>query len=467
MIDGPFRGEDSMDAWLDRHHVDVIRTQATGLDGTAIGKYIHRAKFVNTLPSGHGIADMALAMDITGSPHMNFWHGFRRGTFGDICLKPDLETLTPDGNDPNLGHCIAEFAHVDGAPISLCPRTSLGNVTRMVESLGYSIKATFELEFHLFADSFANIRRGKYGHFENASSSNSIYSLRSAFHAKPFMDEVTRRLDYLQIEWEGWNDEAGVSQLELNLKPGNPVQVADNAVRAKQVIYEAAVDLGMAATFMPVPTARRVSGMHIHHSLSASGEPAFFDAGAEGHRSALLNNWLGGLMTTLPAAVSYLCPGINAYRRFADFGGPPVTCTWGAENKSAALRLTMQTPGSSRIEHRVGSADLNPYLALAVVLAGGLAGLKHNLQAPDEFTDLAWGLPQDGDDVVPRLPQSMSASADELAADSLLHEILGYDEVEYWLKTRRQEWLSFHSECKDPLSKQVTDWEYQRYFEVI
>ena len=100
--------------WLDRHHVDVVRTFATTLDGPAIGKYVHRNKFSKTLPQGHALSDMALSMDLSGFPHVTFWHEERLGVFGDIYLRPDLDTLISDGTDPNLGHCICDFATESG-----------------------------------------------------------------------------------------------------------------------------------------------------------------------------------------------------------------------------------------------------------------------------------------------------------------------------------------------------------------
>lgn len=100
-----FRVEDSLDTWLDRHHVDVIRIQATKLDGTLVGKYVHRNKFLAALPNGLSVNSVALTPD-------------------NVCLKPDLDTLTPDRHDSNLGYCIANYATSDGAEISTCPRTT-------------------------------------------------------------------------------------------------------------------------------------------------------------------------------------------------------------------------------------------------------------------------------------------------------------------------------------------------------
>ncbi len=465
MSDQPFRGEDSLNAWLDRHHIDVIRTHATNLEGLGLGKYCKRAKFLKSLPHGHGLADMALALDSTGLPHLTFWHSFRHRTLGDIALKPDLDTLIHDGNDANLGHCICDFSRVDGSPVNLCPRTNLKRIVGMVEKLGYSVKATCELEFYLFHDSYAEARRKKYTGLEpvGASRLQTLYSLRNACHAKTFMDEVTRRLDWLGIEWEGWNDENGTGQLELNLSPADPVKIADQVVRSKQVIYEVALDQGMSATFMAHPVHGYSSGMHIHHSLYREGETVFHDPQRPGNYSELLLHWMGGILATMPGAVSYLCPTINSYRRLSDYSAAPSTATWGNENKSTALRLVSRSPALTRIEHRLGAGDLNPYLGLGVILAGGLAGLKYRIEPPAASDFVAWGLPDDFE----RLPRTIVSAAQALDGDEYLKEMLGEEEVDYWVKSRKHEWLSFHTQGGDPDSRGPTAWEFERFFELV
>lgn len=452
--------------WLDRHHVDIVRTFATTLDGPGIGKYLHRNKFSKSLPQGHTIADMGLSMDLAGFPHVTFWHEQRHATLGDIYLKPDLNTLISDGTNPDLGHCICDFAGEDGDGLRLCPRSTLKRMVGALVEAGYTMKATFELEFYLFNQSFDDIAEAKYRVFKPVTANNmaGIYRVRNSYRATGFMEEVIKRMNWKGIAWEGWNDEAGIGQIELNLQPADPVQICDNVARTKQILYEVAVDLGMAVTFMAKPAEGYCSGMHVHHSLmTRNGDAAFFDASQPDNRSAMLKYWIGGLMKTLPAAVSYLCPTVNSYRRFVDFTAVPMAVSWGEENKSAALRLISRSSGTSRVEYRVGASDLNPYLALAVIIAGGLAGLRHELEPPAEFHHVAWGLP----DSYERLPGSISKASKALMDDKYLAEMLGDDIVEYWAKSRELEWMSFYTEGGDPDSTAVSQWEYDRYFAIL
>jgi len=458
---------DALTEWLDRHHVDIIRTHATSLDGPGIGKYLHRKKFLSSLPKGHAVTDVALTMDITGAPHMTNWHHQREANLGDVYLRPDIDTLVSDGTDKQLGHCICDYTNVNGEPLDLCPRSTLKKMVAMVEEQGYGIKAAFELEFFVFKESFEEAKRGKYRRLTPISAGGhpGIYNLRNSYHLSPFMAEVIKRLEWKDIEWEAWNDEAGLSQLELNLAPKDPVTAADSVVRAKQILYEVAIDMEMSVTFMPKPLPGFGSGMHIHHSLHHKGslESAFYDESDDDNRSKLMKQWMAGILKTMPGAVSYLCPTANSFRRFKQYAAVPMTVTWGEENKTTAIRTISQSQSLARIEHRVGASDLNPYLGMAVILAGGLAGLKHDLELPQEFTQLAWGLEASDLD----LPTSLSLAAKCLKQDTYLKDILGETSVNYWAKTREAEWLAFHTEGADALSESISTWEYDRYFEQV
>jgi glutamine synthetase len=158
--------------------------------------------------------------------------------------------------------------------------------------------------------------------------------------------------------------------------------------------------------------------------------------------------------------MSFLTPNVNSYRRLVELTGPPMTVTWGEDNKSTALRTVARDPSSARIEHRVPAADCNIYLALAAMLAGGLIGMEESLEPPPEFREMAWLLPPDA---APRLPDSLTKAAAALTADESLAAVLGRDVVDYWLGSRRWEWIAFHTGGGDP--DVVTEYELKRYFE--
>ena len=462
--------------WLQQRELHLIRTHATSLDGPAVGKYLQASSFEKAIPAGHGLSYVALTADLTGTPHLNFWHSFQASSLGDILLRPDLSTLAMDGKDPHLGHCIGDFTMTDGKEISICPRTLLRKVTKKIATAGYRVKAAFELEFFLYNTSFSEARQSGYQDLKpiGATTLHNIYLLKNAYHAKPFMEQLAQQLERQGIAWEAWNDEGGAGQVELNFPPTEPVRAADVVSRAKQIIYELAVDMNLAVTFMAQPSSDIANGLHIHHSLvTPSGEAAFYDTAQSG-RSALMLHWIAGILASMPGAASYLCPSINSWRRLKEFTAAPVSVSWGEENKTAALRVVSRAPGLARIEHRLVAGDANPYLALAVILAGGLAGLTHKLTPPKELPPFG-GEPPAGE---ARLPRSITQAAKALREDVYLAEILGADVVDYWLKTRRAEWLSFHNRRHAPAvpgpvhhkkhqPEAPTLWELERYFELM
>ena len=455
--------EPTIEEWMDRHHVEIVRTHATTLEGAAVGKYLNRPKFLASLPEGHDIGDIALDTDIAGSPHMSFWNDTRHGGAGRIVMRPDVDSIVSDGTDPNLGHCLCDFTDVEGNEISLCPRTLLKKITGEVDELGYTVKAAFELQFFIFKNTFDHARRGEYQNLDpvTASTSSNIYLLRNAHNAKPFMDEVVKRLNWQGFAWESWSGEGGVGQVALNFSPTDPVKAADTVVRVKQLIYEVALNLGMSVTFMASIRQGHGNGLHVHHALQEKDvAPAFRD---NDEKNALLKNWIAGITATMAGATSMLCPTVNAYRRLTEFTSSPVTASWAKENQTTGLSVISRADNLVSIEHRLPTGDANPYLVLAVILAGGLAGARKDLPPPEALKRVGSGLPQDE----PRLPDSVMSAAEALAADTMLGETLGQNVIDYWISTRKLEWLSFQSECGDINAKTTTQWEYNRYFELL
>jgi glutamine synthetase len=233
-------------------------------------------------------------------------------------------------------------------------------------------------------------------------------------------------------------------------------------MRTRQVLREVAIDLGYCVTFMAKPTTEYGNGLHVHHSLTdADGTAVFHTSG--GAQSDTMRHWIGGLIATMPGATSVLSPTVNSYRRLVGWAAAPTTPTWAEDNKTTAVRVLTRSASASRIEHRLAAADANVYLVLAVVLAGGLAGLRHCVEPPPAFAHAGWGLPES----FPHLPNSITTAADALDADALLREELGEVFVSFWTNTRRWEWLMFHTTGGDASADAVTDWELNRYFEIM
>ena len=449
-------------SWLDEHDVRLVRVEATSLDGPLIGKHVSREKFEHCLPGGLCVTDFALAVDVAGTPQLGWWADWRQATLGDIYLRPDLATLVMLPEEPGIAACLGQFTDATGVPIPVCPRTLLHEQTTALSALGYEARCAFELEFFLIESRIDVARRRGFKGLNPVGGQRSkmVYLTQRSPEFLPLMREATARLEAIGVPWEAFNDEGAPGQLELNIAPADPVTTADRLVRAKRVLRDVAFEHGRSVTFMAKPfTDLYGSGLHVHLSLWRDGQPVFADP----NRAEILRWWVGGCLSTIAGATSIMLPTINSFRRQVDFAAAPTTPTWGEDNKGAALRTITREGASARVEHRLAAGDANPYLVLAAVMAGGLAGLDERREPPAASDNLPWGLPADRE----RLPHSIRAASDALDADQRLRKQLGDVFVDHWVESRKWEWLMFHTSGGDPDAKGTTQWELERYFEWV
>jgi glutamine synthetase len=339
----------------------------------------------------------------------------------------------------------------------------LQQVVGRLAALGFTARAAFEIEAMIFTDSLPAARRRHFHDLTPMSTAVPVgYLHHNSRQQLAYLDEVLLRLEAIGIPVEGWHDEAAPAQFEINLDPTDPLAACDHVVRAKQIMREVAMDQGHVVTLMAKPSEEYGNGLHVHHSLTRDGEPVFY--APDGTMSDTTRHWLGGLMRSAGATTSFACPNINSYRRMIGFAAAPTVASWGEDNKSAAFRVLSESPQAARIEYRVAGGDANPYLVLAATLAAGLAGLDAFAQLPPPIAVSGWGLPPEG---YPHLPDTITKAADALEADRGLAAVMGEDFVRFWINTRRWEWLMFHTGGGDPTATAVTDWELDRYFELI
>lgn len=443
--------------------IRTVRLQASNHDGLLLGKYLSAPKFLSVAERGTMVADTAFGVDLSGDVAIGWDWGSWRGEVADVQVVPDLETLTADPALPGLASVLCDFAGLDGEPLAICPRGMLKRMVAALAGHGLSARVAPEIEFSVYEEPIQQARAQSYrGLTPLGGPSRITYLLTGSPDLAAFMDAVTRRLDALGVEWESWISETAAGQVEINLAPTDPLTAADGVARTKLALREVAGDLGRSVTFMGLVDEHLGASVHVNLSLQRGSEHALAAPDGDGEGARLMRRWIAGLLATMPAAMSFFSPTVNSYRRLVEIAGPPTTVTWGRDNKSAALRIVAHDPASTRIEHRVPAIDCNPYLALAAILAGGLIGLEDELEPPPPFEGMAWGLPVDA---APRLPASITAAAAALRADTRLGNVLGRDGVDYWLGSRRWEWIAFHRNGGDPDA--VTDFELDRYFEHV
>ncbi len=435
-----------------------VRLEATNHEGSLLGKQVSPSKFAAGRESGFAFADILFAIDLSNEIVLGDAFPDWRGNIYDIQMVPDLATLVEW--KPGLDSVIGDYWLKDGSPVPICPRNLVRRLVDRLAALGYTATAAVEIEATLFEESVQEARKVGYRDLTPlGGSTGATYHLARSGDWVAYMEAVVDRLDSVGIAWEAWTDEAAPGQTELNLAPTDPVALCDGWARTRQVMREVADELGHTVSFMAKPTAGFGQGAHINLSLQSDGVNRFY---AEDGPSDLMRHAVGGLLATMPGATAIVLPQITSYRRLVDLTGPPTTVSWGVNNKTAAVRAITGHPKYSRLEYRLPGSDVNPYLALAVVLAGVLAGIERGTEPPEQVTDMAWCLPEDCG--VTRIPDTMSKAGAALDADPLLREYLGDEFVDFWVASRRWEWMEFHTKGGDPYAE-LSQWESTRYFE--
>ncbi|MEU3839239.1 glutamine synthetase [Streptomyces sp. NPDC028635] len=436
----------------------AVRLEATGHDGSFLGKTVTPAKFASGKESGFAFADILFAIDLGDA--FVFGDAFPdwRGNLYDIAMIPDMDTLVQW--KPGLEAVIGDYWLRDGRPVPICPRNMVRRLVERLGALGYTAKVAVEIETTLFEESVQQARaRGYRDLTPLGGGGGATYHLARSKDWVDYMHAVTDRLDELDITWEAWTDEAAPGQTELNLAPSDPVSLGDSWVRTKQVMREVAFEQDRSVTFMAKPTAGFGQGAHINLSLHRDGENQFF--APDGPSEVMLHS-VGGLLATMAGNTLLALPQITSYRRLVDISGPPTTISWGVNNKTAAVRAIVGHPTYSRLEYRLPGSDVNPYYALAGVLAGVVAGIERRMPAPPQVDDMAWCLPEDSG--VGRIPDSITKAIAALDGDEILREYLGEEFVDFWVASRRWEWMEFHTKGGDPYAE-LSAWESRRYFE--
>ena len=163
-----------------------------------------------------------------------------------------------------------------------------------------------------------------------------------------------------------------------------------------------------------------------------------------------MEHFLAGQLACLRELTLCFAPNVNSYKRFVPGSFAPTAVAWGVDNRTCAFRVVGHGP-SVRIETRVPGGDVNPYLAVAALLAAGLHGIEHELPLEPAVTGNAYT----GD--APRVPSTLTAARDLFEQSEVARAAFGDDVVGHYAHAARVELAAFESA--------VTDWERIRGFE--
>lgn len=445
-----------LEALLDAHGITKHKIGVFDIDGVLRGKYVDRSKFLSAAETGFGFCDVVLGWDSDDQLYDNAtvsgWHtGYRDAP---VTLDPSTARRMPFEPDTLL--VIGGFSG-DYGPV--CPRGVLQRTLDRAASMGFGVDAALEYEFFVFDETPQSIREKNYRGLTPITPGMFGYSvLRNTVHHEIY-HELLDTMAAMDCDIEGLHTETGPGVIEAALRVDEAMRAADKAALFKTFTKVLMQRRGLMATFM-AKWSNEYPGQsgHIHVSLTnkADGSSAFYKADAEHQMSDVMRHFIAGQVRYMPEVLAMVCSTINAYRRLVPGMWAPTHANWGVENRTTAIRAIPSGPKSIRSEHRVGPADANPYLALAAALASGLRGIEEKLELPPAAEGNAYENPGKGSVA---LPGTLGAATQAFAASTAARELFGDTFVDHFAATR--DW-------EDRQARQaVTDWDLQRYFEII
>jgi glutamine synthetase len=427
--------------------IDTVLLAMTDMQGRLQGKRLTAPWFLDSVV-GHGAeaCNYLLAVDVdmntVGGYQMSSWE---RG-YGDFELKPDLDTLCRTTWLEGTALCLADIQWEDGTPVAASPRQILrGQLARLAER-GWEAHAGTELEFIVFDDSYEQAWDAAYRNLTPSNRYNVDYSMLGTARVEPLLRRIRNAMMDAGMVVEDSKGECNFGQHEINFHFANALRAADEHVIYKNAAKEIAAQEGKAITFMAKYDEREGNSCHIHLSLRGTDGAIVFD-----EEDGLFDKFVAGILAGLRELTLFLAPNVNSYKRYAALSFAPTTVAWGHDNRTCALRVVGHGAGR-RVECRVPGADVNPYLALSALIAGGLHGIEEGLELEPALEGNAY---EAGDR--PQVPSTLRDARDLFASSAIARDAFGQEVLDHYVNNANVELQAFDAA--------VTDWERFRGFE--
>ena len=438
---------------VDEGAIDTVVVGFTDMQGRLQGKRIHGRWFLDSvLEHGTEGCNYLLAVDVD----MNTIDGYAMSSwergYGDMVFQPDLSTLRRTPGQPHSATVQCDLAWLDGSGlVRQSPRSVLRAQVDAAAELGYVALAGTELEFIVFEETFAQAWDQRYAGLTGANRYNVDYSILGGSVVEPLLREIRNEMYAAGLVVESAKGECNLGQHEIAFRYEDVLRTCDNHSVYKNAAKEIAARHGMSLTFMAKYDEREGNSCHIHLSLrDPDGAAVFADDARPGGHSAVFDHFLAGVLMTLREFTLCYAPNINSYKRFQAGSFAPTAVAWGHDNRTCALRVVGHGSGL-RVENRLPGGDVNPYLAVAAMLAGGLHGIRHQLELELAFEGNAYASDK------PRVPTTLAEARELFLASTVAREVFGDDVVEHYAHAAQVE--------IDAFNRAVTDWERVRGFE--
>ncbi len=381
--------------------------------------------------------------------------GFVRIEESDMYLYPDLSTFVifPWTKTQKVARLICDIYKSDNTPFEGCPRYNLKRILKEMLELGFTdFNLGPEPEFFLFKlDEHGEPTlelNDKGGYFDFAPTDSGENCRR----------DIVLELEKMGFEVEASHHEVAPGQHEIDFQYANVIKACDNIQTFKLAVKTVARNHGLHATFMPKPIfGLSGSGMHCNVSLFKDGENAFFDKSTKTQLSETALQFIAGVLKHVTGFTAVTNPTVNSYKRLVPGYEAPCYVAWSAQNRSPLIRIPASRGISTRVEVRSVDPAANPYLAMAVILASGLDGIKNKLTPPPPVDRNIYVMSteervQAG---VYDLPSTLGTALEQLKKDELVVQALGTHLFEHFVEAKEIEFEMYRTT--------VHEWEREQY----
>jgi glutamine synthetase len=432
--------------------IDTVIVAITDMQGRLVGKRIHGEHFLNdTLAHGTEGCNYLLAVDMemntVGGYEMSSWE---RG-YSDFVMAPDMSTLRRVPWQEGAAMVLADVKWLDGKDVVASPRQILRKQIKALEDAGMKAYVGTELEFVLFNNTYEDAWKKHYIGLTPSNQYNVDYSLMGGARVEPLLRAIRLGMAGAGMMVESVKGECNFGQHEIAFRYSDALSNCDNHVIYKNGAKEIAADSGYALTFMAKPNEKEGNSSHIHCSFRGlNDELVMVDEKDPEGLSDVGRHFIAGQIAHLRELALLFAPNINSYKRYVPGSFAPTAIRWGRDNRTCALRLVGHEQGL-RLENRVPGGDVNPYLAVAGIVAAGLDGIKKKMTLEPIFEGNAYASDS------ARVPSTMLEAQKLWSQSAWIKETFGAEVQDHYTNYAEIEMAAY--------GKAVTDWELFRNFE--
>ena len=439
---------DELTGLIEDGTIDTVVVAFTDMQGRLQGKRFHSRYFADVVAE-HGTegCNYLLSVDVD----MNTVDGYAMSSwekgYGDMEFVLDFETIRRLTHLPATAMIQCDLVWLDHRPVVQSPRTILKAQLAKAADAGFTALAGTELEFIAFDTTYEDAWASGYRDLTPANQYNIDYSIVGTTRVEPLLRDIRNHMYAAGMNVESAKGECNFGQHEIGFLYDEALVTADNHSVYKTAAKEIAAQHGKAVTFMAKFNEREGNSCHIHLSLRGTdGGLVFWDEA----RTPTYDQFIAGILATMRDFTLMYAPNVNSYKRFAAGSFAPTAIAWGNDNRTCAVRLVGSGAGA-RLENRVPGGDVNPYLALAAMVAGGLYGIENGLALEEPLTGNAYTSDKE------HVPSTLHEARDAWRDSAVARELFGDEVVDHYTNMADVELASFDAA--------VTDWELRRSFE--